>query len=439
MAGTANLHQISSPMNSLSSPSVGAVSSSTSQSSSRVSLLGGTRLAAAPVAVDTCTRGRLRPESSLRSSSSQNLSFSTSRHERGVVKRGEAGIPRKNHGVICSALAPTSTKEQQEYDYDSPKMKELVVFLEKDLIHLFDEQGIDKSMYDEKVEFRDPITQYSSLDGYLFNIQFLRRFLTPKFELHSVKQTGPSDITTRWTMTMYFLLLPWRPELIFTGTSVMSVNEETGKFNRHVDYWDSIQNNEYFSVEALADLYKQLRMYKTPDLETPRYKTLKRTSVYQVRQYEQFLVAETVVDRINGNKGFNAVAGYLFGKNSEGEKMKMTTPVFNQSADDSFQLQFVLPLQKELSSAPSPLSEEVKVRPVEKTFAAVIRFSGEADEETVKEKERELRAALFEDKEEPEEGYLLARYNDPGRTWAFMRRNEVIIWLKQFILDTVEG
>jgi hypothetical protein len=191
-------------------------------------------------------------------------------------------MSRMKEGVICSALAPASTEEKKEYDWDSPKMKEMMAFLEKDLVHLFDEQGIDKNMYDQKVDFKDPITKYDTLDGYLFNIFFLRKVLTPEFVLHSVKQTGPREITTRWTMTMYFIPLPWRPQLIFTGTSLMTVNEETGKFCRHIDYWDSVQNNEYLSFEAIADLFKQLRIYKTPDLETPQFKTLKRTSMYEV-------------------------------------------------------------------------------------------------------------------------------------------------------------
>jgi hypothetical protein len=47
--------------------------------------------------------------------------------------------------------------------------------LREDLSHLFDDRGIDASAYDSVVEFRDPITNYSSLQGYLFNIQMLRR------------------------------------------------------------------------------------------------------------------------------------------------------------------------------------------------------------------------------------------------------------------------
>ena len=42
--------------------------------------------------------------------------------------------------------------------------------------------------------------------GYLFNIQFLRRVFNPTFTLHDLRQTGPHDITTRWTMRMEFAL-----------------------------------------------------------------------------------------------------------------------------------------------------------------------------------------------------------------------------------------
>ena len=38
-------------------------------------------------------------------------------------------------------------------------------FLKEDLQHLFDDQGIDKSQYDDVVEFRDPITQYNNASG----------------------------------------------------------------------------------------------------------------------------------------------------------------------------------------------------------------------------------------------------------------------------------
>lgn len=38
-------------------------------------------------------------------------------------------------------------------------------FLREDLTHLFDDQGIDQTAYDDKVNFEDPITRYSSVQG----------------------------------------------------------------------------------------------------------------------------------------------------------------------------------------------------------------------------------------------------------------------------------
>lgn len=107
-------------------------------------------------------------------------------------------------------------------------------FLKRDLQHLFDDQGIDKSQYDDVVEFRDPITQYNNASGesyqslsgkviaavrslhspmtmlrpksdngrdgagYMFNISMLKRVFNPTFELHDIKQTGEYEATTRW-------------------------------------------------------------------------------------------------------------------------------------------------------------------------------------------------------------------------------------------------
>lgn len=35
-------------------------------------------------------------------------------------------------------------------------------------------------------------------------------------------------------MVMKFMLLPWKPELVFTGLSIMGVNPKNLKFNSHV-------------------------------------------------------------------------------------------------------------------------------------------------------------------------------------------------------------
>ena len=49
-------------------------------------------------------------------------------------------------------------------------------------------QGIDKTLYSDKVAFEDPITKYDSVDGYLLNIQMLRYLFSPVFVLHKIDQ-----------------------------------------------------------------------------------------------------------------------------------------------------------------------------------------------------------------------------------------------------------
>uniref|UniRef100_A0A2N9FF83 SOUL heme-binding protein n=1 Tax=Fagus sylvatica TaxID=28930 RepID=A0A2N9FF83_FAGSY len=299
----------------------------------------------------------------------------------------------------------------------------LVGFLYDDLPHLFDDQGIDRTAYDEVVKFRDPITKHDTISGYLFNIALLKTLFKPNFQLHWVKQTGPYEITTRWTMIMKFILLPWKPELVFTGTSVMGINPDTGKFCSHVDFWDSIKKNDYFSQEGLLDVFKQLRIYKTPDLESPKYQILKKTANYEVRKYTPFIVVEANGDKLAGSTGFNDVTGYIFGKNSRSEKIPMTTPVFTQAFDaelSKVSIQVVLPLEKDISSLPDPNQETISLRKVEGGIAAVLKFSGKTNEDIVREKEKALRSSLINDGLKPKTGCLLARYNDPGRTWSFV-------------------
>lgn len=327
-------------------------------------------------------------------------------------------------------------------DQSPPKstvdVQRMVDFLYEDLPHLFDDQGIDRTAYDERVMFRDPITKHDTISGYLFNIALLKQLFRPDFQLHWVKQTGPYEITTRWTMMMRFILLPWKPELVFTGTSVMGINPKTGNFCSHVDYWDSIKANEYFSLEGLWEVFRQLRMYKTPDLETPKYQILKRAADYEVRQYAPFVVVETQGDKLSGSAGFNAIAGYIFGKNSKTEKIPMTTPVFtetNDPQDSKVAIQIVLPQDKDLNSLPDPNQDTVSLRKVGEGIAAALKFSGKPTEDVVREKERQLRSCLTRDDLRPRQGCLLARYNDPGRTWDFIMRNEVLIWLEEFSMD----
>lgn len=82
----------------------------------------------------------------------------------------------------------TSLNEGRQSQGQDLKLNGLVDFLYNDLQHIFDERGIDPSIYDDRVRFRDPITKFDTIGGHLFNIWLLKFFFDPKFLLHSVSE-----------------------------------------------------------------------------------------------------------------------------------------------------------------------------------------------------------------------------------------------------------
>jgi uncharacterized membrane protein len=53
-------------------------------------------------------------------------------------------------------------------------------------------------------------------------------------------------------------------------------NPANGRINRHIDTWDSVSNQQFFSWEAFGDFWKQLlQTFTTPALESPSYTLLK--------------------------------------------------------------------------------------------------------------------------------------------------------------------
>lgn len=356
-------------------------------------------------------------------------------------------------GLVGGSRHPTRTRASStdttpSAEVGSPQfMQELAVLLEADLQQLFTEKGIDLNLYDDNVCFQDPLTQYDGIQGYLFNIQFLRRVFTPWFVLHSVTETKPCELTTRWTMGMKMGWVPfaalWTPEFVFTGTSIMGINPDSGKFKSHTDTWDSIQNQEFLSSEAVKDLIAQiLQVHSTPDLETPAYLILKRFASYEVREYPGMVLAEadmalaasssdTLKTLTSAAAAFQTLSGYIFGANSTNTKMAMTTPVFTELTDvRPSTMQFVVPSSSR-GALPVPRATAVSLKDEDVALYAVRKFNGIATQQTAREVADALRADLVKDGVLHASGFKMAVYNDPS-TPAFFRRNEVLIKVLEF-------
>lgn len=176
--------------------------------------------------------------------------------------------------------------------------------------------------------------------------------------------------------------------------------------------------------------------------EEPQYTVIRTNPVFEVRRYEPYLVAETVVSAAAddaGNEGFRILAGYIFGKNKGARKIEMTAPVAQAPARISmtapvaqspvsggYVVQFAMPREWTLETLPEPLDSRVVLRELPARKLAVIGYSGTWSRSRYEENLKTLQDALAEAglvwRGEP----MWARYDPPWKPW-FLRRNE--IWL----------
>ena len=180
--------------------------------------------------------------------------------------------------------------------------------------------------------------------------------------------------------------------------------------------------------------------------ETPKYSVSKKQNEIEIRQYPGYIQAEVTVEEKNyksaAEKGFNVLAGYIFGNNtaqqkiamtapvqaSKSEKIAMTTPV-TVSGEDSFSVAFIMPAAYTLETLPQPKDERVNFVSLPARSMAAIRFSGFFKQETIQKNKRRLADWLEAHGLETEGEYIVAGYNPP---WVpgFLARNEVLVQVK---------
>lgn len=184
--------------------------------------------------------------------------------------------------------------------------------------------------------------------------------------------------------------------------------------------------------------------------EEPEFELLETVDDYEIRRYAAYIVAEvdvqgeTMADA--GNDAFRLLAGYIFGANEPGAKMKMTAPVESRSTRDGQRMKmtapvesrratdgesaytyaFVMERQYTLDSLPKPLEPSIRLVERSPRVMAVRRYSGGWSDKNYRKNEALLIEALQGASITTIGAPELARYNSPFTPW-FMRRNEVMI------------
>jgi hypothetical protein len=185
-------------------------------------------------------------------------------------------------------------------------------------------------------------------------------------------------------------------------------------------------------------------------IEEPRFETLRRSGDFELRRYAPMIVAETFVQgdlSEASGEGFRVIAGYIFGNNvsvrgagsekvamtapvtmeAASEKIAMTAPVTTEAgASEGYRMHFVMPSAYTLETLPRPRDTRVRLREIPAQRMAVVRFSGFAGEEKVRERTNDLLEWLRTEGLKAAGAPQLARY-DPPWTLPFLRRNEVMV------------
>ena len=184
-------------------------------------------------------------------------------------------------------------------------------------------------------------------------------------------------------------------------------------------------------------------------IESPKYTVIYQDESVEYRQYEPYIVAETIVEnsssyRSASNAGFMRLFRYITGNNSvkadiamtapvqmsaPSEEIAMTAPVQRTETAEGWRVAFMLPGKYTLETAPAPSDENIKLRLVSGQLMAVVRYSGRWTERNLEKHKEQLlngiNAAGIDGIGEVESASYDAPYVLP-----FLRRNEVMIEVK---------
>ena len=164
--------------------------------------------------------------------------------------------------------------------------------------------------------------------------------------------------------------------------------------------------------------------------EQPSYVVVGSSDDYEIRRYESYLAAETTVYgsyESTGNEAFRRLAGFIFGRNSGGAKMKMTVPVTHQAmSDGAHRWRFVMERAYTEDTLPLPMDDTVDVVRIPAGHFAALGYRGGSDERRFRRAEKELRDRLDADGVPPAGPAASATYDGPYVPRP-LRRNEVLI------------
>jgi len=186
-------------------------------------------------------------------------------------------------------------------------------------------------------------------------------------------------------------------------------------------------------VVSVAVVGQVLITRSVKNTEQYTYTVLETYSDFEIREYEEALFTSTELPgksyRANSGTGFRILAGYIFGGNSTGEQIAMTSPVAVDLSENNT-MYFMVPKGYDESNLPQPKDERVRFVRLPKRVVAVMRFSGWADDKDIRTYSTKLKKALEREGINHSDSFSFFGYNPPYD--MVDRRNEVVVELLDY-------
>jgi hypothetical protein len=161
----------------------------------------------------------------------------------------------------------------------------------------------------------------------------------------------------------------------------------------------------------------------------PQYTVISKNSNIEIRQYNQYIVAKTSIDKGESeedNNMFRTLASYIFGGNTKNQSIPMTAPVTTYNDGKTYNMIFYMLSVDDSTDLPVPNNSKINLETFTLGKCAVLEFSWFTSESRVKKFKAELSTYLDENNLKALSPFMVNRYDPPWRL-PFMRRNEIIV------------
>lgn len=181
-------------------------------------------------------------------------------------------------------------------------------------------------------------------------------------------------------------------------------------------------------------------------IESPHYETLRRDGSFELRRYDNHVIANvhiTARDPADAtNSGFRPLADYIFGNNHASDRISMTVPVTAgrvccqripmaapvtaEKREHDYVVSFSMPSSYSIDELPRPNNPDVELEEIAAHEAAVVRFSGHVRGKEAAQAQAKLEAWIQAQGLAPAGEPMLAQYDAPWKP-GFARHNEILI------------